>query len=198
MKAAYLPPDPRPRCAWCLKDDLYVAYHDAEWGVPLRDSRDLFAKLMLDGFQAGLSWHIVLKKRAHILAAFDQFDPERVAGYGEARIEALAADPQIIRNRAKIRAAVRNAQAFLRLEAEAGSFSDFLWQFTGGRSLINPIPNARGPFPATSPESDAMSKALRQRGFQFVGSTICYAFMQAVGMVNDHWDGCWRKEGEGG
>ena len=181
------------RCPWCGTDPLYVQYHDEEWGVPVYDDQVLFAKLILDGAQAGLSWITILRKRENYYRAFDNFDPVRMAAYDEAKIAALLADPGIVRNRLKIRAAVQNAQAYLRIQAEEGGFSDFLWQFVGGRPIQN---NWRtlADFPAKTAESEAMSKALRRRGFNFVGPTICYAFMQAVGMVNDHTVDCFRYE----
>ena len=179
------------RCPWCGTDPLYVQYHDEEWGVPVYDDQVLFAKLILDGAQAGLSWITILRKRENYYRAFDNFDPVRMAAYDEAKIAALLADPGIVRNRLKIRAAVQNAQAYLRIQAEEGGFSDFLWQFVGGRPIQN---NWRtlADFPAKTAESEGMSKALRRRGFNFVGPTICYAFMQAVGMVNDHTVDCFR------
>ena len=181
------------RCPWCGTDPLYVQYHDEEWGVPVYDDQVLFAKLILDGAQAGLSWITILRKRENYYRAFDNFDPVRMAAYDEAKIAALLADPGIVRNRLKIRAAVQNAQAYLRIQAEEGGFSDFLWQFVGGRPIQN---NWRtlADFPAKTAESEGMSKALRRRGFNFVGPTICYAFMQAVGMVNDHTVDCFRYE----
>ena len=179
------------RCPWCESSDLYRAYHDEEWGVPERDDRALFAKLILDGAQAGLSWITILKKRDNYYSAFDDFDPVKMARYGEKKVQALLADPGIVRNKLKIAAAIGNAKAYLKLKEEFGSFSDFLWQFTGGRPKINKH-RSLSDVPARTAESDAMSKALLQRGFKFVGSTICYAFMQAVGMVNDHLVTCHR------
>ncbi len=183
--------DDKPRCAWCLGSEIYIRYHDEDWGVPERDDQRLFAKLILDGAQAGLSWITILKKRDSYYRAFDGFDPEKMAHYNEKKVAALLADPGIIRNRLKVAAAITNAQSYLKLREEEGSFSDFLWQFVGGRTKHNNWNDATG-IPASTPESDAMSKALRQRGFKFVGSTICYAFMQAVGMVNDHRADCFR------
>jgi len=182
--------DDKPRCPWCLGSDIYIRYHDEDWGVPERDDQRLFAKLILDGGQAGLSWITILKKRDNYYRAFDGFDPKKIARYTDKKVATLLADPGIVRNRLKVAAAITNAQAYLKLREEEGSFSDFLWQFVGGKTLHNPWnePDIR----ASSPESDAMSKALRQRGFKFVGSTICYAFMQAVGMVNDHREDCFR------
>ena len=181
------------RCPWCGTDPLYVQYHDEEWGVPVYDDQALFAKLILDGAQAGLSWITILRKRENYYRAFDNFDPVRMAAYDEAKIAALLADPGIVRNRLKIRAAVQNAQAYLRIQAEEGGFSGFLWQFVGGRPIQNQW-RTLADFPAKTAESEAMSKALRRRGFNFVGPTICYAFMQAVGMVNDHTVDCFRYE----
>ncbi len=191
MKAAYVPPDARPRCTWCLSSDIYVRYHDVEWGVPEHDDQKLFAKLMLDGAQAGLSWITILKKRDGYYRAFDNFNAEKMARYSEKKIAALLADPGIVRNRLKVNAAVTNARAYLKLREELGSFDKFLWQFTGGKTKRNAWTSLKQ-LPARRPESDAMSAALRERGFKFVGSTICYAFMQAVGMVNDHRVDCFR------
>jgi DNA-3-methyladenine glycosylase I len=178
------------RCSWA-SDPLSISYHDTEWGVPLHDDRGLFEFLILEGAQAGLSWITILKKRAAYRAAFDRFDARKVARYDEARIAALLANEGIVRNRLKIRAAVQNAQAFLGVQKEFGSFDAYVWQFVGGRPLQNR--RARpGQVPARTEQSDAMSKDLQKRGFKFVGSTICYAFMQATGMVNDHLVGCFR------
>jgi DNA-3-methyladenine glycosylase I len=176
------------RCAWA-KGDLYCQYHDEEWGVAVHDDRRLFEMLILEGAQAGLSWETVLKKRENYRKAFDGFDPKRVARYGEARIETLLKNEGLIRNRLKMAAAVRNAQRFLETQQEFGSFDAYIWQFTGGGTKRNAW---KTKVPATTRESDAMSKDLARRGFKFVGSTICYAFMQAVGMVNDHLTGCYR------
>jgi DNA-3-methyladenine glycosylase I len=179
------------RC-WAGGDDpLMLAYHDEEWGVPLRGDRDLFAKLVLDGFQAGLSWRVILHKRARFLEAFDEFDPERMAGYDRKRIAQLLRDPGIVRNRQKVHAAISNARAFLEFQARDGAFGVFLWSFVGGAPKHNRRRSLRD-LPARTRESDAMSDALAQRGFRFVGPTICYAFMQAVGMVNDHLVTCFR------
>ena len=182
------------RCPWCEGFDLYREYHDTEWGLPLRDDRALFELLTLEGAQAGLSWSTVLKKRAHYRQVFDGFDPHRIARYDDRKVAALLADPGIIRNRAKIAATIQNARAYLALTAAGQSFSDFLWSFVGGA----PLQNARSSLaevPAKTAQSDAMSKALSSAGFKFVGSTICYAFMQAAGMVNDHLVSCPRYEG---
>jgi len=173
------------RCPWCEGFDLYRDYHDREWGLPLRDDRALFELLILEGAQAGLSWSTVLKKREHYRRVFDGFDPERIARYDEAKVAALLADPGIIRNRAKVAATIGNAQAWLAMRAAGQSFGDFLWQFVGGRPIVNHW-QSLAEVPAKTAQSDAMSKALAKAGFKFVGSTICYAFMQASGMVNDH------------
>ena len=173
------------RCPWCEGFDLYRDYHDREWGVPLRDDRALFELLILEGAQAGLSWSTVLKKREHYRRVFDGFDPERIARYDAAKVAALLADPGIIRNRAKVAATIGNAQAWLAMRAAGQSFSDFLWQFVGGQPIVNHW-QSMAEVPAKSAQSNTMSKALAKAGFKFVGSTICYAFMQASGMVNDH------------
>lgn len=184
--------DGKVRCDWCLGDELYMAYHDEEWGVPVHDDRELFERLMLEGFQAGLSWRTILGKRENFSRAFDGWNPEAIAAYGPDDIARLMADPGIVRNRLKIEGAVKNARAFLRIVDEIGSFDRYIWQFTGGEVLRGPRRSSLSEIPATTPESDAMSKELRKRGFTFVGSTICYAFMQSVGMVDDHIAGCWR------
>ena len=179
------------RCPWSLTSDLYIAYHDKEWGVPLHDDRTLFEMIILEGAQAGLSWHTVLKKRENYRAAFDNFDAARIARYGDRKVAELLANPGIIRNRLKVAATIQNAKVCLEVRKEFGSLDAYLWQFGGGQ----PVQNHRtgmGDIPAHTAESDAMSKALLKRGFKFVGSTICYAFMQAVGMVNDHVTTCFR------
>jgi DNA-3-methyladenine glycosylase I len=181
------------RCAWCGTDPLYVQYHDKEWGVPLYDDQALFAKLVLDGAQAGLSWITILRKRDSYYDAFDGFDPVKMAAYDEARFASLMNNPGIIRNRQKIRSAIQNAQAYLQLQEEVGSFSDFLWQFVSGQPIQNSWVSL-SEIPAQTAESTAMSKALQKHGFSFVGPTIVYAFMQAVGMVNDHVVDCFRYE----
>ena len=174
------------RCQWVPENDpLYREYHDEEWGVPVHDDRLLFEFLVLEGAQAGLSWSTILNKRQNYRKAFDGFDPHLVAAYGEEKIEQLLSDPGIVRNRLKVRSAVRNAKAFLKVQEEFGSFDRYLWQFVGGRPRLNHW-KALEEIPAKTPESDVMSRDLKKRGFNFVGSTICYAFMQAVGMVNDH------------
>jgi len=178
------------RCTWA-RDELSIAYHDTEWGVPLHDDRALFELLILEGAQAGLSWITILKKRPAYRAAFNRFDARKVARYDEAKIAALLANEGIVRNRLKIRAAVGNAQAFLAVQKEFGSFDRYIWQFVGGKPLVNHLRRA-DQLPARTEQSDAMSKDLAKRGFKFVGSTICYAFMQATGMVNDHLVSCFR------
>lgn len=177
------------RCGWCGDDPLYVAYHDDEWGVPVHNDRHLFEMLILEGAQAGLSWITILRKRAAYRKAFDRFDPDTVAAYRAPKLRELMNNPGIVRNKLKIEGAVKNAKAFLAVQDEFGSFDKYIWQFVGGKPIVNTHrPGQR--LPATTPESDAMSKALKKRGFTFVGSTICYAFMQATGMVNDHVVGC--------
>ena len=183
--------DRKPRCGWVNDEPLYVRYHDDEWGRPVHDDRTLFEFLVLEGAQAGLSWLTVLRKREAYRKAFDGFDPARVARFRPARIQALLRDPGIIRNRAKVASAVENAQSFLEVQREHGSFDAFAWSFVGGKP-IRRRPRTLKDVPATTPESDAFSKALRARGFGFVGSTICYAFMQACGLANDHVAGCFR------
>ena len=179
------------RCAWVGSDPLYVAYHDQEWGVPVHDDRLLFEYLILDGMQAGLSWAIILKKRQDFRKAFDGFDPALVAGYGDEKVAALLSNPRIVRNRLKVAAAIRNAGLYLGIQEEFGSFDSYIWQFTGGSTIQNAW-SSISEIPARTAESDAMSKDLIRRGFKFVGSTICYAFMQAAGMVNDHTIECFR------
>jgi DNA-3-methyladenine glycosylase I len=178
------------RCGWPGTDPLYVAYHDEEWGVPEHDSRALFEKLLLDGFQAGLSWITILRKRDAFRRAFKGFDPQSIARFDEARIESLMSDAAIVRNRAKIEAAVLSARAFLALEAEQ-KFSEYLWGFVDGQPIVNRFA-ARDDVPASTPLAETLSKDLKARGFRFCGPTIVYAFMQAVGMVNDHLVGCHR------
>ena len=185
------------RCPWCEGFDLYRQYHDTEWGVPLRDDRALFELLVLEGAQAGLSWATVLKKREHYRRAFDGFDPARIAAYDEAKVAALLGDPGIIRNRAKIAAAIGNARACLALQASGRSLADFLWQFVDGKPIRNHW-RALSEVPARTAQSDALSKALQKAGFKFVGSTICYALMQSAGLVNDHLVSCPRHTEIGG
>lgn len=179
------------RCAWCGDDPLYVQYHDEEWGVPQHDDRRLFEMLILEGAQAGLNWLTILRRRANYRRAFDDFDPAQVAGYDDARVAALLADPGIVRNRLKVAAAVQNATAFLAVQAEFGSFDAYIWRFVGGQPRLNAW-RALSEVPAATDESRTMSKDLLKRGFRFVGPTICYAFMQAVGLVNDHTVDCFR------
>ena len=178
------------RCPWA-RTEKYVQYHDQEWGAPLHDDRLLFEFLVLEGAQAGLSWETILKKRDGYRAAFDQFDAALVARYGEKKRLALLSDAGIVRNRLKVEAAVVNAKAFLAVQAEFGSFDRYVWGFVGGRPKQNAWKSLKD-VPARTPESDSLSKDLKRRGFKFVGSTICYAYMQAVGMVNDHLVGCFR------
>jgi DNA-3-methyladenine glycosylase I len=180
------------RCGWCGDDPLYVAYHDGEWGVPSHDDRHLFEMLVLEGAQAGLSWITILRKRENYRAAFDGFDVARVARYTPRRIERLLGDPGIVRNRMKIESAVTNARAVLAIQEEFGSLDRFVWQFADGAPQINHWPTFRDA-PSRTPQSDALSKALIARGCKFVGSTIMYAFMQAVGLVDDHEAGCFRR-----
>ena len=180
-------------CSWAGGDPLYAAYHDDEWGVPERNDRALFEKLILDGFQAGLSWITILRKRENFRAAFDSFDPARIARYKTRKIESLMQDAGIVRNRAKIESAVTSARAYLELGDSRSTFESFLWQFTGGRTIQNRW-RSMEEIPAETPESQAMSKALKTAGFRFCGPTICYAFMQAVGMVNDHVVSCPRHK----
>jgi len=180
------------RCGWAGTDPLYVAYHDDEWGVPVHDDQELFDRLMLEGFQAGLSWITILRKRENFHRAFDGWNPEIIARYGEADIARLLADPGIIRNRLKINGAVRNAQAYLAIRDAGESFSELLWSFVGGEPIVNQ-PVQLGDVPVSTPEAAAMSKELKRRGFTFVGPTICYAFMQSAGLVDDHIVGCVSK-----
>jgi DNA-3-methyladenine glycosylase I len=182
----------RRRCAWVGDDPLSRRYHDREWGVPVRRDRRLFEMLILEGAQAGLSWITVLRKRERYREVFAGFDPQKVARFDRRRVERLLADPGIIRNRLKVEAAIGNARAFLRVVDEEGSFTSFLWRFVDGRPLQN-RPRSPRDVPARTEGSDALSRELRRRGFRFVGSTICYAFMQAVGLVNDHELGCFRQ-----
>lgn len=181
----------RERCPWCGTDPLYVDYHDREWGVPLHDDRQLFEFLILEGAQAGLSWLTILRKRERYRAAFDHFDPERIARYDASQMARLLADPGIVRNRLKIAAAIRNAQGYLRIREQHGSFDAFLWRYVDGQPRQNAW-TALTEIPARSPVADALSRDLKRLGCNFVGPTICYAFMQAVGMVNDHLVGCFR------
>ncbi|HEY3973849.1 MAG TPA: DNA-3-methyladenine glycosylase I [Candidatus Sulfotelmatobacter sp.] len=185
----------RIRCAWA-NNDLAIRYHDEEWGIPVHDDRTLFEFLILEGAQAGLSWNTILNKRDNYRKAFDGFDPERVARYDRRKIARLLRDPGIVRNKLKIASAVENAKAFLRIQKEFGSFDVYIWRFVGGKPKVR-SPKSLKQVPAKTLESDAVSKDLKKRGFNFVGSTICYAFMQAVGMVNDHVVGCFRYKQAG-
>jgi DNA-3-methyladenine glycosylase I len=182
----------KTRCAWCTDDPLYMAYHDTEWGVPVHDDRLLFEMLILEGAQAGLSWLTILRRRETYRAAFDRFDARKIARYDARRVKKLLQDPGIIRHRLKIAATITNARAFLAAQKEYGTFDRFIWSFVGGKPHLMRRP-AGASLPASSAESTAMSQALRSRGFRFVGPTICYAFMQAVGMVNDHTADCFRS-----
>ena len=179
------------RCPWCEGNELQIAYHDREWGVPVHDDRVLFEFLILEGAQAGLSWDTILKKRGNYRRAFAQFNAKRIARFGSKEARALMRNPGIVRNRLKIAAAISNAKAFLSVQREFGSFDRYIWRFVDGRPLQNRRRSHKS-VPASTPESDAMSKDLKKRGFRFVGSTICYAFMQATGMVNDHLVRCFR------
>lgn len=181
----------KQRCEWCGDDPLYVEYHDKEWGVPVHDDRKLFEMLILEGAQAGLNWLTILRKRENYRKAFDRFNAKKIARYDKAKVTKLLADAGIVRNRLKIAATNQNARAFLAVQKEFGSFDRYIWQFVGGKPKINHWKNLKEIPPKTT-ESDAMSKDLKKRGFSFVGSTICYAFMQAVGMVNDHVVTCFR------
>ena len=179
------------RCEWSTNDPLYIRYHDQEWGVPVYDDRLIFEFLILEGAQAGLSWLTILKKRENYRVAFDHFDPQRVAHYDENKIEQLLSNPGIVRNRRKVESAINNARAFLEVQNEFGSFAEYIWRFVGGKPIIN-TRRTMGEIPAQTDESVAMSKDLVRRGFKFVGPTICYAHMQATGMVNDHVVDCFR------
>ncbi len=179
------------RCTWVNDDPLYISYHDEEWGVPIRDDRELFELLLLEGAQAGLSWYTILKKREGYRRAFDGFDPERMVRYDDAKIASLLADAAIVRNRLKVHSAIGNARALLDLRESGVDFADFLWGFTGGKTIVNAW-RRLDDVPASTPASQAMSKELKRLGFRFVGPTICYAFMQSAGMVNDHLVTCFR------
>jgi len=179
------------RCAWAGTDPIYIKYHDTEWGIPLHDDRRLFEFLLLDGFQAGLSWITILKKRSNYREAFDHFEPQKMAAYDAYKVKKLLANKGIIRNRLKIEAAIQNAKSFLAVQKEFGSFDNYIWQFTG-RQIIKNAWKTMAEIPAQTKKSVAMSNDLKKRGFKFVGPTICYAFMQAAGMVNDHIVDCFR------
>lgn len=186
----------RPRCPWCGADPLYTAYHDEEWGVPVHEDRRLFEMLILEGAQAGLSWLTVLRRREGYRKAFAGFDPAAVAAFTDEDLARILQDPGIVRNRLKVAAARDNARAFLEVQREHGSFDAFLWAFVGGAPRVN-HPRTLADLPAVTAEAEALSRALRKRGFRFVGATIMYAFMQAVGMVDDHLESCWRRRGTG-
>ena len=179
----------KKRCEWCGEDELYQKYHDEEWGVPNYDDQHLFEMLILEGAQAGLNWITILKKREGYRKAFDNFDAKKMSRYSQKKIDKLLQNPEIVRNKLKVNAAVTNAKAFLAIQKEFGSFSEYIWQFVGGKPVKNKWKSSKD-IPAKTEVSDAMSKDLKKRGFKFVGSTICYAYMQAVGMVNDHITDC--------
>jgi DNA-3-methyladenine glycosylase I len=181
------------RCPWCLKEPIYIEYHDKEWGKPIHDDQKLFEFLVLESFQAGLSWLTILKKRENFRKAFANFDAKKVAKFDRKKFNSLMQDAGIVRNRLKIEAAINNAQRFLGIQKEFGSFDKYVWSFTGGKTIVNKVKNMKD-VPAKTAISDAMSKDMGLRGFKFRGSTICYAFMQAVGMVDDHMNDCWRKK----
>ena len=181
----------KKRCAWVSDHSIYIDYHDTEWGIPVHDDKKLFEAIILDTFQAGLSWLTVLKKRENFRKAFDNFDPEIIAKYDDQKIQSLLQNEGIIRNKLKIIAAVSNAVAFLKIREELGSFNNYIWQFTGHKTICNHWENIKQ-IPVSTKESDLMSKDLKKKGFKFVGSTICYAFMQATGMVCDHTKECYR------
>lgn len=188
-----MPATEKQRCAWCLKDDIYKTYHDEVWGFPEHDDRKLFGKLVLDGAQAGLSWYTILIRTEGYARAFDQWDAQRIAGYGKKDVERLMKDPGIIRNRQKIESAIKNAQAYLRImESGAGSFDHFIWKHVDHEPIANRWTDL-AQVPASTPISDALSKDLKKAGFSFVGTTIVYAYMQAIGMVDDHLVSCWRR-----
>lgn len=182
----------KARCPWVTSDPLYQKYHDVEWGIPIHDDKKIFEAILLDTFQAGLNWLTILKKRENFRKAFDNFDAKKISEYDEKKLDELMQDQGIIRNKLKIKAAVTNAQVFLKVQKEFGSFDKYIWQFTQNKTINNKR-KILADYPARTPESDAMSKDLMSRGFKFVGSTICYAFMQAIGMVNDHTEDCFCK-----
>ena len=181
------------RCDWCLKDQIYKDYHDHEWGFPIHDDKKWFEKITLDGAQAGLSWYTILVKRDNYRKAYAHWDVEKIAGYGEKDFNRLMSDAGIVRNRLKIRASIGNAQSFLKIQEAFGTFDQYIWQFTDFKTIVN-YPVKMADVAVNSAESDAMSKDLKKRGFKFAGTTICYAFMQAAGMVDDHLISCWRKQ----
>jgi DNA-3-methyladenine glycosylase I len=183
----------KKRCSWCEKDDLYRNYHDNEWGNPAYDDETLFEFLLLETFQAGLSWYTILSKRGNFKKAFDNFNYKKIAKYSEDKIQELMLDAGIIRNQLKIRGTVSNAIAFMEVQKEFGSFSKYIWGFVDGKPIVNHY-DGRNSVPATTPISDALSKDLKKRGFKFVGSTVVYAHMQATGMVDDHMEDCWKRK----
>ncbi|HAY32647.1 MAG TPA: DNA-3-methyladenine glycosylase I [Ignavibacteria bacterium] len=191
MKTEFKVADKKVRCGWCLSGELMVKYHDEEWGNPVHDDKKLFEFLLLDAFQAGLSWSTIINKRKNFKKAFDNFNYKKIAKYDSKKINELLNDEGIIRNKLKIYSSVENAKLFIEIQKEFGSFDKYIWQFTGGKTIHNNRKSMKD-IPAVSAESDAMSKDLKKRGFNFVGSTICYAFMQAAGMVNDHIENCFR------
>ena len=191
MSKALTEIDGKKRCWWCGDDPEYMAYHDQEWGVPIYDEQQLFELLNLEGAQAGLSWITILRKRENYRIAFDQFDPAKIAQYNQAKIDELLNNPGIIRNKLKVNGTVANAKIYMEMKAAGENFADFLWSFVEGKPQINKYKTSEG-VPSQTPESEAMSKTLKKRGFKFVGPTICYAFMQSAGMVNDHLTDCYR------
>jgi DNA-3-methyladenine glycosylase I len=192
MKNPTVPKDSKIRCAWCTSDDIYIDYHDREWGVPVHDDRKLFEFIVLESFQAGLSWLTILRKRENFRKAFAGFDIRKVAKFDQKKVNALLLDEGIIRNKLKVYAAINNAQRVLEVQKEFGSFDKYIWSFTGGEPIVNHPASIRDLQPTTD-ISKAMTKDLTKRGFKFLGGTICYAFMQAVGIVDDHVNDCWRK-----
>ena len=193
MKTRTAGNDDKVRCPWCLGSELYMSYHDEEWGTPCHDDRTLFEFLILEGAQAGLSWSTILNRRDGYRRAFADFAPEAVARFDEKKIESLMQDTGIVRNRLKIQSAIKNAAGFLDVQREFGSFDAYVWRFVGGEPIVNDW-RIGDPVPAETAESKAMSKDLKKRGFSFVGSTICYAWMQAMGLVNDHYLECWKRQ----
>ena len=191
-EALFLSEDGKKRCSWCNVDKLYMDYHDYEWGVPNHDDQHLFEMLCLEGAQAGLSWHTVLKKRAHYRKVFDGFDAEKIARYDDQKRQALLSDPGIIRNKLKVNAFIVNAQVYLDIKESGTSFNDYIWSFTNHEVIDNPL-RSMADYNATSPVSDKMSKDLKKKGFKFIGSTICLAYMEACGMINDHFEDCWTR-----
>lgn len=193
VKVKFAMEDGKKRCDWCLKDELYVKYHDEEWGIPSHNDHHLFEHLILETFQAGLSWHTILKKRENFRSAFDHFDAEKMAKYGPDQIDRLMNDKGIIRYKAKIESAINNAQQYLKVVKEFGSFDKYIWQFTRHETIHIPITTWED-VKTTTPESDAMSRDLKKRGFKFIGSTTCMAYMEAVGMISDHFKTCWKNK----